>query len=354
MIFVVGDVGDQECLAAFDTDGQSKGQKAFGAANTKDPTHFNGGRSTPTVEGGAVFVGGALGEMACLDAKSLEKRWAVNVKEEFHGARPQWEYAESPLGDGDNVICTPGGPDASIVALNKNTGQTVWTSKGLSDPAAYASCLKMTVDKLPMIVAMTGKGLVGVSAKTGQFLWRWDRPWNKTANIPSPIFLGHRVFEATGYKTGGGAIDLTVSENGVKVAPAWETTDLVCKQGGYVLVDGFIYGNNDVAGWSCLDFQTGATKWKAPGLGMGSIISADGMLYIQGENAKTREIALVKASSEAYTPVSKFSLPEGGQGSVWAHPAIAAGRLYIRHGDLLYCYDLKAGETKKAAEPPAK
>ncbi len=359
-IYIIGDVNGEAMLTNLDTEGQHKGQVAFGQANTKDPNHFNGGRSTPTFCGSAadtsatIYVGGALGEVACFDAKTFHKQWVVNIKEKFHGAMPHWEYAESPLVDGEKVICTPGGPDASIVALDRKTGKTVWTSKGLSDPAGYASCVKMTVDKVPMILAMTAKELVGVSAKTGQVLWHWDRPANGIANAPSPVFLGNRVFEATGYRTGGGAVDLKVTDNGVTATPAWDSKDMICHHGGYVLVDGFIYGNNDAAGWSCLDFKTGEMKWKDLGVGKGSVIYADGMLYTVSENAKAREIGLVQASPEGLKLVSKFALPEGGQGAVWAHPAIANGRLYIRHGDVLFCYDIKGAGGEKPVEKPAK
>jgi outer membrane protein assembly factor BamB len=211
----------------------------------------------------------------------------------------------------------------------------------------------MTLNNVPMIVAMTKNNLVGVNAKTGQLLWH-----NKTAkpaeNCPSPVFFGNRVFEANGYGVGGVAVDLTVSENGVSAKQVWTTKDMDCHHGGYVLVDGYIYGNNG-PGWACLDFKTGQTKWKDPGVGKGCIIYADGMLYTQSEAAgdskdgktKGRVIGLVKASPEAFTMVSKFSLPLGGQGFVWAHPAIANGRLYIRHGDMLYCYDIKGAGGEK-------
>jgi outer membrane protein assembly factor BamB len=352
-IYIIGDANGAATLTNLDTEGQHKGQVVFGKTNPSDPNRANGSRSTPTYYGSAsdasatIYVSGAWGEVACFDAKTFSKQWEVNVKDEFHGTLPTWKYAESPLVDGDNLICTPGGMDAGIVALDRKTGKTVWTSKGLSDSAGYSSCVKMTVDKLPMIVTMTGKGLVGVSAKTGQFLWRYDRPANKIATCPSPVFLGNRVFEATGYGAGGGAVDLAVSANGVTATQAWETKDMVCHHGGYVLVDGYIYGNNG-GGWACIDFKTGQTKWKDTGVGKGCIIYADGMLYTQTENTKTREIGLVKASPEAFTMVSKFALPAEGANQLWAHPAIANGRLYVRHGDVLYCYDIKGGDAKPA------
>lgn len=334
-IFTLGDVDGKGCLITFSLDGKPGKTVPFCAAN---PGDLGGTHSTPTVEGGMVYCFGPHGDLACFNAKTLEKVWAVNVGKKFKGGVPQWQYSESPLVDGENVICCPGGPNAAIVALNKKTGETVWTSKGHSDPAAYSSAILMTVDKLPMIVAQTAKSLVGVNAATGAPLWHYKRPANGTANAPSPVFSGNRVFEATGYGQGGGAVDLTVSGGIVTAAPAWETKDMDCHHGGYVLVNGYIYGNNG-GGWACLDFKTGQTKWQADGIGKGCVIYADGLLYTLGEG--NRKVGLVKATPEALTLVSEFTLPGGDKGSLWAHPAIANGRLYVRYGDTLYCYDIK-------------
>ncbi len=334
-VYTLGDVEGKGCLITFTLDGKPGKTVPVCKANSGE---FAGPHSTPTVEGGMVYCFGPQGDLEGLNAKTLEKVWAVNVCEKFQGKVPGWRYSESPLVDGDHVICSPGGPDAALVALNRKTGETVWTSKGLSDPAAYASTVKMTVDKLPMIVAQTAKSLVGVNAATGAPLWHYKRPANGTANAPSPVFSGNQVFEATGYGKGGGAVDLTVSGGAVTATQAWETKDMDCHHGGYVLVNGHLYGNNG-GGWTCLDFKTGETKWKAGGVGKGCVIYADGMLYTQGESS--HEIGLVKAAPDAFTLVSKFKLPSAEKTSLWAHPAIANGRLYIRYGDSLYCYDIK-------------
>ena len=348
-VYTAGDVGGQSSLVAFSTDGKPKGRFAFAAGGPGGEQA--GMRSTPTVEGGSVYLLNPSGELFCAAANNLAKRWQVNILKTFKGRKGQWDLAESVLIDGNNVICTPGGPDATIVALDKRSGRTVWTSKGLSDEAAYASPIKITVGKIPMIVTMTGKGLVGVSATMGQFLWRYDRPANGTANCPSAVASGSRVFEATGYGTGGGAVDITVSGTKVTAQQAWETREMVCHHGGYVVVNDYVYGNHG-GGYACLDFKTGQKKWSGAGVGKGSVIYADGMLYCLGEGGS---VGLVEAKPDGFNQVSQFRLPPDGKGQAWAHLAIANGRLYIRHGDMLYCYDLKgqAAAGEKPAEKPA-
>jgi len=344
MVYVLGDADGKTNLVVFDANGKPKGKVPFAPA-VKD--QYSGTRSTPTVDKGLVYVSAPAGVLACLDAKTLQGKWSKEYQKDFRGAVPGWKFADSPLVDGDNVIIKPGGPDATIVAYSKANGNDAWQSKGLSDGAEYSSCIKVTVGDVPMIATLTNKGMVGVSAKTGQFLWRYDRPANGTANCPTPVAEGSRVFCASGYGQGGGAVDLKVAGAAVQSQQAWETKDMVCHHGGYVLVDGFLYGNNG-GGWACIDWQSGQTKHKKAGVGKGSLIYADGMLYCFSEGGG--KVGLVKADPADHKIVSQFAIPKGGQGATWAHPAISDGRLYIRHGDFLYCYDIK---DKSAAPAPA-
>ena len=339
-VFTAGDVGGQSSIIAFTTAGRRKG--VLGFARGGPAGGYGGMRSTPTVDGAAVYVLNPDGELVCAQAATLRKAWQVNILQAFGGRNIGWKLAESVLVDGNNVICTPGGSNATIVALNKRNGRPVWKSTGLSDQAAYASSIKVTVGRLPMIVQMTANGLVGVSARNGQFLWRYNRPSNRTANCPSPVSAGNRVFQATGYGTAGGAVSIAIQGNRVLTRQAWDTRDMVCHHGGYVLTGEHVYGNNG-GGIACIDFKTGQTKWKGSGAGKGATICADGMLYCLGEGGT---VALVEAKPDAYKLVSRFSLPRDGRGQIWAHPAIANGRLYIRHGDVLYCYDIKGQQAE--------
>ena len=343
-VYLLGDANRQTNLVVFDANGSPVGLRGFAKAIGDQ---YPGARSTPTVDGNLVFVTSPSGVLACFDAQTLQQKWLVDYKKDFKGQEPGWKYAESPLVDGNNVIVKPGG-DAAIVALDKATGKLVWQSKGLSDGAEYSSCIQVTVGDVPMIVTLTNGGLVAVHAKTGQFLWRYARPANKTANIPTPVAEGGRIFSASGYNQSGGAVDVTASGDGAKAEQAWETSEMNCHHGGFVLVNGFLYGNNG-GGWACLDWKYGKTKWKEGGVGKGSIIYADGMLYCFGESGG--KVGLMKAAPDAdgHAMVSQFTIPKGGKGATWAHPAISNGRLYIRHDDFLYCYEIM-GKAAPAAK----
>jgi outer membrane protein assembly factor BamB len=350
LVYVLGDADGKTNLYVLDAnDGKPKGKPVPFAPAVKD--QYSGARSTPTVEKGMVYVSAPAGVLACIDAKTLQGKWSKDYKKDFKGAEPGWKFADSPLVDGENVIIKPGGRDATIVAYNKANGNAAWQTKGLSDGAEYSSCIKVTVGDVPMIVTLTNKGMVGVSAKNGQPLWQYARPANGTANCPTPVAEGSRVFCASGYGQGGGAVDLKAAGAAVQSQQAWETKDMNCHHGGYVLVDGFLYGNNG-GGWACLDWKSGETKYKAPGVGKGSIIYADGMLYCFSEGGG--KVGLVKAEPAGHKIISQFAIPKGGQGSTWAHPAISDGRLYLRHGEFVYCYDIKDKAGGEKSTEPAK
>ena len=335
-VYVAGDVGENCQVMALDLTGKVKWTKVIGKSGQGGG--HPGARSTPTVDGDSVYCLGPVGDLACLDAKTGNVKWSGNIINTFKGRIPQWQLAESVLIDGNNLICTPGGQDTTLVALNKKTGAPVWTSKGLSDPAAYASPILFTVGKLRMISTLTARGVVAVDASNGKFLWRYDRPSNTTANIPSPAFYKDCVFCATGYKKGGGLVQVTVNGTEALAKELWQTSDFVNHHGGYVIIDDHIYGYGDGGGWTCLDFKTGQVAWQVQGVSKGSVIAADGMLYCLGER---RVMGLMKVDPAAGELVSHFRLPTKGPEPSWAHPAIANGRLYIRDFDSLLCYDIK-------------
>lgn len=348
-VYISGDVDGKSVLSMFDLEGKKLKQTEIGAGHPD--RQYPGTRSSVTIDTASnlAFVLGPQGDLLCADAKTLEAKWRKNLPAEFKGRRPGWRYSESVLVDGDRVYCAPGGPDATIVALNKHTGKTLWTSKGLSDGAAYSSCMKTTIDDVAQIIYLSDQALVSVSAVNGQPLWRYARPSNKTANCPSAVVEGRRVFAASGYGNGGGAVDVKITRSpvSIKAEQAWETKDMVTHHGGYVLVDGYLYGNHG-NGYSCLDFKTGKVMFNAPEVGKGSIICADGMLYMMSERGGT--IALAEATPEGYKEKGRFRIPQKDKGWTWAHISIANGRMYVRHGDNIFVYDIR--QSQETAQAP--
>src|SRR5262249_29091773 len=202
------------------------------------------------------------GDLASLETASGKKIWALNILKKFNARNPRWGISESPLIVGKLLLCTPGGPDATIVALDKKTGETVWTSKGLSHGAAYSSLTTFETAGVAQVANFTGKGVVGVALEDGRFLWRYDRAANGTANIATPIYHDGAVFASSGYSTGCALVALkSDGEKKVKAEEVYFSRDLQNHHGGVVLVDGYLYGCHGDNLLKCLEWKTGKVQW---------------------------------------------------------------------------------------------
>lgn len=312
------------------------------------PNNYPAARSTPTVEGDVLYALGSDGDLACLETASGKVRWAKNLRKEFAGKPGFWAYSESPLIDGDRLICTPGGKEATMVALNKQTGEPIWkcaVPKG--DYASYSSPMKMTVGGVTQYVQLVTGGLIGVEAATGKLLWRYDPvAKNSMANIPTPVVMGDMIY---GSGTELGALLKLKADNGAMTAePVYSRNKLPRGIGGAVEWEGYLYGTSGQTMY-CTEFATGKECWTQRGVGAGALCYAEGRLYHHGESG---EVKLIEATPEAYREKGRFKpavLPERKWGSAekaWSYPVIASGRLYIRDLNMLWCYDVREGNGK--------
>lgn len=302
-----------------------------------DEGRGNGPRSTPTIDGDRIYVLTENGDLACLRGRDGSRVWSKNILREFGGDNPHWLISESPLIDGNRVIVSPGGKGAGIVALDKMTGKTVWTSSELNDGAGYASCIVADVGGVKTIMNFTSRAAVGVRASDGKLMWRYDRAANNTANCTTPVYLNNKVFFSSAYGTGAALLDLTPQGGEVKAREVYFTRDMQNHHGGVVLVNGYIYGfSNSIL--TCIEFATGKKMWSDRSVGKGALTYADGMLFLMGEN---NLVGLAEATPSGYKEKGRFSIADQGKPS-WAHPVVAGGKLYIRNQGELAAYDVKA------------
>ena len=339
LIYTTGIIDKQGILSAFDLQGKFKWRKTYGPEWTKS---YPDSRCTPTVHEGSIYIISGLGAVSCFDADTGDKNWSFDAFTEFAGEQPRWGIAESPLIVGDLVICTPGGEKATMVALHKKTGQVVWASRSIGEPSSYCSPVLIRKGTKSLIVTMTSNFIIGVNSQDGNILWQYDcklyqgKP--KDVNPNTPIYKDGCIYVTSGYGKGGAKLRLS-QDGGSVVSQEWVNLALDCHHGGVVLVDGFIYGSNMAGDWVCVNWGSGEVMYQTEGIGKGSITYADGMLYCYEENKGT--VGLVRATPEKFDLVSSFKVPLG-KGKNWAHPVICDGRLYIRHGDALMVYDIKA------------
>jgi outer membrane protein assembly factor BamB len=298
-----------------------------------------GSNSTPTVDGDRLYALGESGDLACLQVADGKLLWKKSLVSDFGGRVPGWGYSESPLVDGEKVIATPGGSAATLVALNKTSGDVLWKAQVPGgDGAQYASAIAADVDGQRQYIQFLRGGVVGVAAKDGQFLWRYENPANGTANCSTPIYRDHLVFAASAYGKGGGLARLATSPSGVTATEVYFTRRMQNHHGGVVLVGDHLYGF-DGSNLTCLNWMTGEVAWSDRSVGKGSLVCADGHLYARSERGS---VALVEATAAGYVEKSRFEQPDRSSEPAWAHPVIAGGRLYLRDQDLLLCYDVKA------------
>lgn len=299
-------------------------------------------RSTPTIDGDHLYALGSDGDLVALDASTGKVHWKKNLRTDFAGTPGRWAYAESPLIDGNALVCTPGGTEATLVALNKKDGSLIWKAAVPGgDDAGYASVIIAEPDGVKQYVQFLGKGLVGVDAQSGKFLWRYDRPaQGSPANIPTPIAWQDYVYCGAG-RSGGGAIKLDAEPGRTDFMPVYFESKAPTAIGGAVRSGEYLYGATGNA-LLCLEFKTGKVIWEERALGAASICLADGMLYLHGED--NGAVALVEATPDGYREKGRFTppdQPDRGSSKAWTYPVVAGGKLYIRDLDRLWCYDVK-------------
>jgi outer membrane protein assembly factor BamB len=298
---------------------------------------------TPTVDGDRIFALGQEGDLVCLEAKDGARVWRRNLLKDFDGKYGGWHYCESPLVDGDHVIVTPGGKDATMVALDKKTGETVWKCALplKHTEAGYSSVVVAKVGDVRHYVQLLNGGVVGVSTD-GKPLWKYEKLGPNTANIPTPIILKDEVLAVAGYGKGGALLKLTADGKDVKAEEVYFKGELSNKHGGVLVVGDYAYGDTDDQGAPfCAEVKTGKVLWKrkadeGKGSGSASVTYADGRLYFHYQNGV---VALVEASPDAYKETGSFKVKTDG--AAWAHPVVVGGRLYLREGDSLYCYNVR-------------
>ena len=333
-IYTSGNIDGRTVISALDLQGTVRWQFENGAAWEKPK---GGARGTPTIEAGYVYHENPHGDIVCLEAKTARKLWGLNILAQFGSENIRWGLSESLLIDDDRVICSPGGPQTALVALDKQTGRTIWASPSAGDLAGYSSPTLAEHAGLRMIHTMTARAVIAVNADTGDLLWRFEHISPFDENVIAPIWHDGHVFIST-RTTGSVLLKVDVAGTRAKATPVWRSQDLDNHHGGVIFWGGYLFGSCVSPVWTCLEWRSGRTMYRARGVGKGSLTCAGGMLYTFGENGR---MALVEPTPQEHRLVSQFQIPQGGTGPSWAHPVVCDGRLYVRHGDCLYVYDVR-------------
>jgi len=334
-IFVQGvKTGQSSVFCLNRADGKTVWATALGPRLGQD--RGPGPRGTPTVENDRLYALTEAGDLACLKSTDGSIVWQRNILKDFGGRNPKWLISESPLIDGERLIVMPGGEGAGIVALDKTSGKTIWTTKELSDEAGYSSCIASDIGGVRTIIGFTGRAGVGVRASDGKLMWRYEPVSNRTANIATPVVHDNKVFYTSDYGTGCALLGLKAVGGEVKAEEIYFSREMMNHHGGVVLINGYLYGFNNAI-LTCIEFATGKMIWRDRSVGKGTLTYADGLLYLLSE---TNVVGLAEASPSGYKELGRFQIADQGWPS-WAHPVVCGGKFYIRNQGTLACYDIK-------------
>ncbi len=320
-------------VVALNHKGEKIWQKEYGKEWMEN---FEGVRSTPLVYGDKLYMMSSYGNLVCMKVTDGEFIWQVDLFTQYDGLNIKWGVTENLLIDGEKLFVTPGGTNANVLALNKDSGALIWKSKGNGEMSAYCSPMVVQRGETRLLITQTASSILGLDAKTGDVLWTFPHPNKWSVQPNTPTYQDGKVYILSGYGKGG--VQLKISEDGKSVTEIWRNETLDSRMGGVVLVDGRIYGSGDKKSWHCLDWETGQELYTSRMIKNGNVIYADGLLYCYSDAG---EIGLVDPKSNDYSLISMFTVPYGEKYH-WAHLVIYDKKLFVRHGTSLMVFDLKA------------
>jgi len=338
-LFINGEVNQVAHVFAFDLKGKllwktPNGKEFFGEGYS---ANFPGARSAPTVYNGLVYVCSGLGRIACLEAASGKERWAVNMVSDLGGKLNMFGYSESLLVDETKVYCYPGGGESNVVALDRFTGKRVWTSKALGDPVSFCSPIIVKLQQRNVLVTLSYEYLQGLDTKTGELLWshKEDSVKLEGEHCNTPVYADGFIYDISGDENGNGAYKIQLSPDGKSIKEVWRNGKIKNPLGGFVKIGDRIYTTSDDKKLKVLDVKTGQVVETLNGM-KGSLIAADNLLFCYTDNGY---VNLIKGIGTKLEVVSKFKITKGEK-EHFAHPVIANGVLYIRHGNVLMAYQV--------------
>jgi outer membrane protein assembly factor BamB len=343
-IYITGQKGTKDVLTSLTQNGKKNWEVEYGLSSTVSNSPET--RCTPTFSNNKIFLVSGSGDMVCV-SKEGKIIWSVNYFQKYDAGVPRFGISESPLVVDNKVIGTPGGNKAAMVAFNVENGNVIWETPSINEGTAYVNPLLVEANGLKTIVTCSAQHIIGINAANGKLLWSFDYESQNAVvtgrrnHVNTPIYRDGYIFAANGYEQV--AVKIKINTDGSAPTLVWKNTDITPHVGGMVLIGNFIYSSthdtNSKGRWICVDWTTGKTMWITDWYNKGSIIVNDGLLYIYEE--KTGHVALVKPGPEKLDIISSFQIIKG-DGPYWAHPVIDKGRLFIRHGDYLGVYSLKA------------
>ena len=335
-LFVNGVVNGESHLFAFDL----KGKLLWKSPNGKEFTgegysaNFPGARPSPTVVNNLVYTSSGLGRIACFEASTGKEKWVVDMVKDLKGYLNEFGYAESFVTDEKLLYCFPGGVVNNIAALDRLTGKTAWTSKALGDTTHFCSPILINLPSRKIYVSVSRHWIFAVDCKNGDLIWKYPVAFKYDGDhCNSPVYEAPYIYWVSGNENGNGAVKLELAADGKSVKEIWSNPQVRNSFGGFVVVDDKLIVTTENKNLNVLEPAKGtvADKIKAP---YGGLIFADNKFIVYGNNG---DVSLFNSQKGILVPGGSFKIDKGSK-EHFAHPVLANGVLYIRHGGALMAY----------------
>ena len=333
-IFVTGCIDEKGYLFVLNREGKLQQKIEYGNEYVRS---YPGARSGMMHDDGKLYIVSGMAVLYCYDIQTMRLLWKKDYAQEYAAENTRHGWHGPPLIVGEKLIIAPGGKKHHVVALNKSTGEMIWTAEGAaeSDMSGYGVPIFIADQQVPQVAVMMGDHIIGLDVTNGRLLWSYPHTNRFREHPNTPIYHDNMLLCTSAY--GKGSVMLRLTNGGRSVSKVWELTEIGHAMGHAMKFGNYIYSSGERMDWHCVDWQTGKIMYSDRTLGVGNIIAADGMLYIYSDRG---EMALVKPNHEKFEIVSKFNITLGTE-QHWAHPVIYKGILYVRHGDSLMTYKIK-------------
>jgi outer membrane protein assembly factor BamB len=352
-VFVLGYRDDKEFLTAVnENDGTRAWSVSVGPAVKEMSIMRWLSQRTPTVDGDRVYAFTARGQLICLATGDGKELWRKDYIKDFGGRPGNWGYCDFPLVDGDRLIGTPGAANATLVALNKKTGEVIWKCALPGNSRnTYGGVVAATIGGVRQYVHQLDMGIVGVAASDGKILWQFPDIRSEMGNVHTAIVRGSEVFASCGWGVGAALLKLLPDGSAFRAEALYKVKSsavLESWRGSSMAVGDFVLTVNG----GCLEWKTGKLIGYDRSLGAGTATFADQRLYHRtGQNKVTLCEISDKGTFIRHGSFSPPRLPKPPTNEpAWTFPVVAGGRLYLRDHDWLLCYDVR--DTKRRRRGP--
>lgn len=321
-------------LFAFSLEGELLWKKEMGREWMKT---WPAQRATPLIYDGRGYVFDGLGVMHCFNVEDGSVIWQRKLIDELSDRNSMHGVHENLIIEGNKLFCTLGGEENNILALDKNTGETIWVSKGIGEMNAYCSPTIIEHSDTKYYITMTFNALVSINIENGEVAWTQELT-EATFGIHASVPLYHNgfLYIIEGYRDGSSMFK--IADDGLSAEMIWRHDSIGPQMGDAVRIgDNLFVSSSPARKWFFLDWNTGKVNFSTKVLKIGTVIAANDKLFILTYGG---ELAMVKVENDDFTILGKLNAP-GKRGDHYSQPVIKDGKLYIRYMDTICVYDIR-------------